>query len=484
MKKMFPCRLGSGILTALSLILVGTPTAALAQPFSKDDQRNSPKIVKIFREVVNGPSKSAVHVLCNGKEVALGAVISQDGLIVTKASVLTGTIVCKLKDGRELPAEILGEHEPYDLALLKVDAKDLAPVHWRKSKELVPGKWVASVGTGSEPIGIGVVGVATRSFKPGDQPAKLVSNNSGFLGVQLDKAENGARIKFVEKDGPGDKAGFKAEDIVIQAGARKVASVEDFIFAVQSHKAGETITFKLLRGKELKEINATLGKLPKALQGNIQDTFGSELSQRRGGFPSILQHDTVLLPRECGGPLVDLDGKTVGINIARAGRTETYAVPSEAVLDLLGDLKSGKLKKLVAVEPKKTPDLPSRDTERPVNPPATGVVDLLKVTKKLTDTDSLDKLRQKSFHRVHTVKLKAGVEYTIDLTSNEFDPFLRLEDSKGKQLAEDDDSGGDLNARLIFRAPADGEYRIIVTSFDEGETGEYTLRVRETGAAK
>ncbi len=35
--------------------------------------------------------------------------------------------------------------------------------------------------------------------------------------------------------------------------------------------------------------------------------------------------------------------KTVGINIARAGRTETYAIPSEALLPLLGDLESGKL---------------------------------------------------------------------------------------------------------------------------------------------
>jgi serine protease Do len=40
---------------------------------------------------------------------------------------------------------------------------------------------------------------------------------------------------------------------------------------------------------------------------------------------------------------VDLDGKVVGINIARAGRTETYAVPAEAVRQLLPELMSGKL---------------------------------------------------------------------------------------------------------------------------------------------
>jgi serine protease Do len=41
--------------------------------------------------------------------------------------------------------------------------------------------------------------------------------------------------------------------------------------------------------------------------------------------------------------VVDLQGKAVGINIARAGRTESYAIPAEVVQGLLSDLKSGKL---------------------------------------------------------------------------------------------------------------------------------------------
>src|SRR5262249_33204710 len=73
------------------------------------------------------------------------------------------------------------------------------------------------------------------------------------------------------------------------------------------------------------------------------NNMGSKLSDKRTGFPNILQHDTVLAPADCGGPLVDLDGKAVGINIARAGRVESFAIPSDTVLALLPDLKSGKL---------------------------------------------------------------------------------------------------------------------------------------------
>jgi serine protease Do len=46
----------------------------------------------------------------------------------------------------------------------------------------------------------------------------------------------------------------------------------------------------------------------------------------------------VLPPWLCGGPLVDLDGKVIGINIARASRVSTYALPSKLVKQLLGSL--------------------------------------------------------------------------------------------------------------------------------------------------
>ena len=92
----------------------------------------------------------------------------------------------------------------------------------------------------------------------------------------------------------------------------------------------------------MRYLKATLGKRPPTL-GELHNQLGGPLSEHRTGFPTVLQHDTALRPEDCGGPLVDLDGKAVGINIARAGRTESYAVPAEEVQRLLPDLKSGKL---------------------------------------------------------------------------------------------------------------------------------------------
>jgi serine protease Do len=43
----------------------------------------------------------------------------------------------------------------------------------------------------------------------------------------------------------------------------------------------------------------------------------------------------------CGGAVVDLSGKAVGVNIARAGRVETYAVPADTVKLLIRELRGG-----------------------------------------------------------------------------------------------------------------------------------------------
>src|SRR5207253_7198799 len=106
----------------------------------------------------------------------------------------------------------------------------------------------------------------------------------------------------------------------------------------------QEITIKFVRDGKPMEIKVKLGKRPSGNnRGDFQNSMGSTLSENRIGYPTILQHDTVLKPADCGGPLVDLDGMTVGINIARGGRTESFAIPSEVVQTLLPDLMSGKL---------------------------------------------------------------------------------------------------------------------------------------------
>jgi hypothetical protein len=71
---------------------------------------------------------------------------------------------------------------------------------------------------------------------------------------------------------------------------------------------------------------------------------------------------------------------------------------------------------------------------------------------------------------------EAGQTVTIVATSGEFDIFLTLSDSSGSELVSDDDSAGNLNARIEnFTLPASDSYTITVSSFAQGASGAFTL---------
>ncbi len=80
---------------------------------------------------------------------------------------------------------------------------------------------------------------------------------------------------------------------------------------------------------------------------------------------------------------------------------------------------------------------------------------------------------------VHTQKLIAGRRYVIDMESSVFDCYLYLRNAKGALLRWDDDSGGGLNARLVFQPETTDLYSIVATSLPGNSLGAYTLILRE-----
>jgi hypothetical protein len=101
---------------------------------------------------------------------------------------------------------------------------------------------------------------------------------------------------------------------------------------------------------------------------------------------------------------------------------------------------------------------------------------------QLTNDDPKDRKRNAA-HKVYKVQMKKGSAYQIDMKSRAFDSYLRLEDSKGNELAEDDDSGGMLDAQIIFNCTRDDEYKVIATAFNENGTGMFTLTIKKRGEA-
>src|SRR5262249_34114088 len=65
-------------------------------------------------------------------------------------------------------------------------------------------------------------------------------------------------------------------------------------------------------------------------------------------------------------------------------------------------------------------------------------------------------IASRAHHKSFDLKVKANTLYIIDMKKRDngsLDSYLYLLDSKGKIVAQDDDSGGQLNARIIFMAP-------------------------------
>ena len=88
---------------------------------------------------------------------------------------------------------------------------------------------------------------------------------------------------------------------------------------------------------------------------------------------------------------------------------------------------------------------------------------------------------QAHHYQIFEVTLEAGKIYRIEHRDAgddpKFDPFLFLEDANGNRLAQDDDSAGDLNARIIHKAAKSATYRIVATTMPPRQTGKFTLEI-------
>lgn len=330
----------------LSALWAATAPAAWAQGWHNEYLRSNPRFVELFREVIATPGQSTVRVRAEGKDVAVGVVVGADGWILTKAFDLNGKVVCTLRDGKEYDAKVVGVHPTHDLAMLKIDAHELPAIKFKPSKSVPVGSWVASVGMSKDPVAVGVVSVPTRDVVAKGLPiAASDLSKIGYLGVALEPADgHGVRVTQVMPGTAAAKAGLEVHDIILNVAGARVRDPEQFQMQMAKRRPGDEITLHVQRGDARFDLDATLQKRPTGdNRGELQNNMGSQLSARRSGYPTILTHDSVVRPTDCGGPVVDLDGNVIGINISRAGRTESWAIPTEVIRDVLDDLKSGRL---------------------------------------------------------------------------------------------------------------------------------------------
>ncbi len=334
-------------LIATAVVLAGACGPAFAQ-LGKDS-----KLLAPFKPIVAKANESTVRIKCDDKDTILGTVVYADGYILTKLSELRGVIYVRLPDGSEYEAAIAAAHKETDLALIKVDVKGLKPVKFADTIKVPQGNWLAAAGPMSDPISVGIVSVMTRKLTGRDMV--ITNPNRGYMGViPVDEKDSdgnpaGAKLSEVPIGGAAEKAGLQVDDVIVEMNGKKIASQSMLRELLESLRGGDVIAVKAKRKGETKDFKVTLGSAPKD-RGDVQNAMGSILSGRRTGFPQVLQTDLVVDAKDCGGPVVDLAGNVLGINIARAGRVETWILPSEVIRPLLPDFKAGKFAPPAAVK--------------------------------------------------------------------------------------------------------------------------------------
>jgi len=270
-----------------------------------------------------------------------GIVVDARGFLLSKASELKdATNLTANIQSNSYPATVVKTWEKHDLALVFVDAMDLVPVQWTTKKLPPVGTFIASPNyNSSEPIGVGLVAVAPRSLSNTGLP---------FLGIGLAMDDEDVIVTQVLPDSAADKGGLLEDDRILKLNGKKPDSTAAFIAEIERHEPGDNVKIQLKRGDDTKSLDVELGSR------NVQESkmapdlermnkMSGATSEVRNGFPKVFQTDLPVEPNQMGGPVADLRGHIIGMNIARAGRIETYAIPSSVILDLLSPLDFSKM---------------------------------------------------------------------------------------------------------------------------------------------
>jgi serine protease Do len=280
-------------------------------------------------------AQSTVRVWSGKKRLAYGTVIGDGRQVLTKWSEVANEPNTLVVDGpnREVhDASIVGVYEDEDLAVLEINGNALTPITWSDAKPPL-GAFLVAPQPDGKPAAFGVVSVLERNLRETDL---------AFLGVicDLEYKGQGVKVREVQTKTGAEAAGIKPGDIVLEINGRPISGLMELKSTLTGTRPGETVPLRMRTNGGEKTLNVTLSKrpeLPKIYNPRLDqmERMGGKISRVRDSFTQVLQSDMRPEPNQIGGPVVDLEGRVIGITIARADRTRSFIMPSAAVNNML-----------------------------------------------------------------------------------------------------------------------------------------------------
>ncbi|TXD35149.1 trypsin-like serine protease [Lujinxingia vulgaris] len=175
-------RLAPGALRLLPILIVGLATTLLcpapaaaqeAAPDTTEDAAPNPMLRQLQREqraIFTRVAPSVVF-LTHAEGLGSGFFVSSDGLILTNAHVVGehSRVEVVLHDGRRVTGEVIERAEDIDLALVKVDVKNVPTLRMAGMHDVAVGDWAAAVGHGRGAIWTFTTGMISNIYPAGDE---------------------------------------------------------------------------------------------------------------------------------------------------------------------------------------------------------------------------------------------------------------------------------------------------------------------------
>jgi serine protease Do len=229
--------------------------------------------------------------------VGSGFIVRADGIVLTNAHVVDGAseVVVKLNDRSEFKAKVLGLDKASDVAVLKIDGKDLPTVRIGASATTQVGEWVLAIGS---PFG----------FES--------SASAGIVSAKSRSLPDGSYVPFIQTDvavNPGNSGGplFNMNGEVIGINSQiysRSGGYQGLSFAIPIEVAMNVEKQIVANGKVQR---GKLGVSIQEIDQSLADTFG--LAKPAGALVSSVEKGSPAAKAglEPGDVILGVDGKTV-----------------------------------------------------------------------------------------------------------------------------------------------------------------------------
>lgn len=287
---------------------------------------------------LNDPwADAVVTVIVDSRDACHGVFVDDEGHVLTKASELGNgvrRIDVLMNDGLSVAGKVLAVDRALDLAVIGTEGGDVTPVTFDSDAEPALGDAIVTVGRGMAPMALGFRSLGPYASGRSDAASRAILGVAMRPPLEEERAAiPGGVGQVVAQVMPGsgaERAGIAAGDAIVSVDGVRLADAESAAVPLGTRAPGDEVRVEWAHGGELRSAQVRLLRPPGMEMRRMLST-GAELSRRATGFGEVIQHDGVVPAQGVGTPVLDSRGRVVGLNIARADRMKTYALPAKRV---------------------------------------------------------------------------------------------------------------------------------------------------------